>query len=186
MVHSARANCIWFYFCTARLFNLVAGRASEGLQGPGPDPEGEYLICFANLIWGSLFRTSPSWPPAREEGRVRAAGDDTTSGRSGESRESGESADEFQIVHVPSVFTAEVTRVTLWCNVFVYLFRDVSYKTIGFETTFGQTAFKSGLGTYDSVADVPQKVKKTSCDSSGSPGRLWRSGLALGASGKVS
>ena len=64
-------------------------------------------------------------------------------------------------------------------------FRDVSYETIGFETTFGQTAFKSGLETYDSVADVPQKVKKTSCDSSGSPGRLWRSGLALGASGKV-
>ncbi len=72
------------------------------------------------------------------------------------------------------------------CMFLFYLFRDISHETIGFETTFGQTAFKSGLGTYDSVADVPQKVKKTSCDSSGSPGRLWRSGLALGASGKVS
>ena len=114
---------------------------------------------------------------------MRAAGDDTTWGRSGESRESG---DEIQIVHFPSVFTAEVTRVMLRCNVFVYFFRDVSFETIGFETTFGQTTFKSGLGTYDSVADVPQKVKNTSRDSSGSPGRLWRSGLALGASGKVS
>ena len=60
----------------------------------------------------------------------------------------------------PSVFTAKVARVTLRCNVFVDFLRDVSYKTIGFETTFGQTAFKSGLETYDSVADVPQKVDK--------------------------
>ena len=65
-------------------------------------------------------------------------------------------------------------------------FRDVSHETIGFETTLGQVPSKSCLETYDSVVDVPQQVKEMSCDSSGSPGRLWRSGLALGASGKVS
>ena len=36
--------------------------------------------------------------------------------------ESRGSADEFQIVQILCVFTARVTRVTLWCNVFVYFF----------------------------------------------------------------
>ena len=72
---------------------------------------------------------------------------------------------------------------------FVYFFRDVSYETIGFETTFGQTAFKSGLETYDSVVDVPQQVKKchviaqAALGGSGGRGWLWeplgRSGGAL-------
>ncbi len=43
--------------------------------------------------------------------------------------------------------------------------------------------FPKTLNKYESVAEVPEKVKKTSCDSSGSARRLWRSGSVVGGSG---
>ncbi len=54
----------------------------------------------------------------RGEGRLRAAGRYVVSAGLPGSAGSAGSADEFQIVQIIFVFTAKVTRVTLWCNVF--------------------------------------------------------------------
>ncbi len=62
---------------------------------------------------------------------------------------------------------------------FFDIFRDVLYKALGFESTFGQTAFKSGLKTYDSVANALKKSKKrhaiaqATLGGSGGLGWLW-------------
>ncbi len=69
---------------------------------------------------------------------VRAAVDDTASAGS------AGSGDEFQIVNFPSVFTAEVNRVTLRCNVFL-LFMDLSSKTPSFESFFGRLPARNAL-----------------------------------------
>ena len=66
---------------------------------------------------------------------------------------------------------------------FFDFFRDVSCETIGFSTIFGQAPSRNGSKTYGLAWDVMKKVEKTSGDSSGGTGRLWRSGPALGGSG---
>ena len=68
---------------------------------------------------------------------------------------------------------------------FFDFFRDVSCETIGFSTIFGQAPSRNGSKTYGLAWDVMKKVEKTSGDSSGGTGRLWRSGPGLGGSGRA-
>ena len=77
------------------------------------------------------------------------------------------------------VFTAKVTRVTLWCKVFL----TCSYPSHLKHLVLGRLPARNALKTRCFSWEVHEKVQKTSSDSSGGTGRLWRSGLALGGSG---
>ena len=121
-----------------------------------------------------------SWPPARVEGGVRAAARGVNSAASAAQ---AAQVGVFQIVQIHSVFIAKVARVTLRCNVFVDFSIPLSCKTPSFESFFGRLPARNALKTRCFSWEGYQKVKKTSSDSSGGPGRLWRSGSALGGSG---
>ncbi len=71
---------------------------------------------------GACFNSRHPGHCARE-GRLRAAGSDTTSpGSAGVPGSPRESPGEFQMVQIHCVFTAKVTRMTLRCNVFFLTF----------------------------------------------------------------
>ena len=62
-------------------------------------------------------------------------------------------------MHFPTVFTAEVIRVTLRCNV-VDVFMTAPSKTHSFEIISHKLPFKYGIKKYGFVRDVPEKVGK--------------------------
>ena len=67
----------------------------------------------AALFWGSLLELTSSWPPARVEGRSRAAAPATWSGGS------ADSGDEFQTYDSVQSGLNEIGFVALRCNVFL-------------------------------------------------------------------
>ena len=73
--------------------------------------------------------------------------------------------------------------MALRCNVFFNLFMTAPSKTPTFESIF------AAVGDYFEPQNLwfrvgrPSQSRKTSRDSSGGTGRLWRSGSALGGSG---
>ena len=113
----------------------------------------------------------------RGEGRLRAAGRYIVSGGS------AGSVDEFQIVQIIRAFTAKVARTSLQC-IFFYFFIPLSSKTPSFES-FLEDCLPEMLSKLGVLAETSMKKsrKKTSQDSSGGTGRLWKSGSALGCSG---
>ncbi len=89
-----------------------------------------------------MFRTHVILTPgARGRGGIRAAVDATTSGSV------AGAADEFQIVYFPNAFTAKVTRVTLRCIFYFYLFIPLSSKTPIFDSFFGRWPAINALKT---------------------------------------
>ena len=73
------------------------------------------------------------------------------------------------------------------CDVFVICFRPLSSKTCGFEVSVGQLPSKNALKRYDSVAEVPEKVKKRRAiaraarGGCGGLGQLWEALAELGS-----
>ena len=64
-------------------------------------------------------------------------------------------------------------------DVFFHFLRTASHETPTYFNVFGSGLVENGLETYDSVAEVPEKVKKTSNDSF-TPWWPWASGRLLG------
>ncbi len=101
--------------------------------------------------------------------------------RSGGSAGSARIPDEFQIVQNDCFLQYLVTQLTLWRNVF--FFSWTSHLKHLVLRAFLEDCLPEMLSTLGVSAEVHEKVLKTSSDSSGGTGRLWRSGLALGGSG---
>ena len=117
------------------------------------------------------------------EGRVWGALAATTLAGSGGLAGTAGLAGEFQIVQIICVFTAKVTRVTLRCNVFFYFFIPPHLKHLVLRA-FLEDCLPEMFSKLGVLAETSMKKStKTSRDSSGGPGRLWRSGSALGGSG---
>ncbi len=76
-----------------------------------------------------------------------------------------------------------LTQVTLPRDLFFDFFMDLSSKTPTFGSFFGASPARNALKSRCFGREVHGKVNKTSHDSSGGAGRLWRSGSALGGSG---
>ena len=74
-------------------------------------------------------------------------------------------------------------RAKLRRDLFLVFFMDLSSKTPTFESFFGASPARNALKSRCFGREVHGKVDKTSHDSSGGAGRLWRSGSALGGSG---
>ena len=66
-------------------------------------------------------------------------------------------------------FEAVLTKSALWRSgaMFFDFFMTAPSKTPTFESIFRQSTSKKALKTYDSAADVPEKVEKTSHDNLG-------------------
>ncbi len=76
-----------------------------------------------------------------------------------------------------------VTRASLRRDVFVDFVIPLSTKTYGCETILGKSLSRNGLKSIGFRWECREKIKKTSRDSSGGTGRLWRAGSALGGPG---
>ncbi len=161
------------------IVEIVSGAATYVLH-TSRAPQRPYSEKSKNIfVWGSLFKLTSSWPRRVWKGGSELQPMTPDWLAPGLPRLPGLCSKSCKCI----VFYSKSDSGDTPVQCFFDFFMDLSSKTPTFESFFGGLPARNALKSRCFSREVHEKVKKTSRDSSGGTGRLWRSGSALGGSG---